>query len=59
MTIRAELDIRTGPGRYRKVMWFSYQTGYGNDLENKPVYDWNEVYVAEFNEFFGPLYYKP
>lgn len=53
------MDIRTGPGRYRKVMWFSYQTGYGNDLENKPVYDWNEVYVAEFNEFFGPLYYKP
>ena len=72
---RAELDLRTGHGRYRKVMRYEYGKTYGNDLSanktcrknpceagcrckhpNSPIYEWEEVFVAEFYEFFGRLF---
>ena len=55
------MDLRTGPGRFRKVMWYDYSHAYGNDLcDNKQGntihLNWEEAYVAEFVEFFGRLY---
>lgn len=54
---RAELDIRTGRGRYKKAMFYRYRKGYGNDLARQPMDDkWREACVVEMEEFFGHLF---
>ena len=55
------MDLRTGPGRYRKVMSYEYKLHYGNDLNNAHQKDyvtttWEESFVADFTEFFGRLF---
>lgn len=57
----AELCVRTGPGRFRKVLWYVYGSQYGNDLvrdgrEPSIKYSWAEYFVADFYEFLGPLF---
>lgn len=57
----AELCLRTGPGRFRKVMWYGYGAQYGNDIgrnraENTLNFSWMEVFVVEFHEFWGSLF---
>ncbi|SPO05249.1 uncharacterized protein DNG_07936 [Cephalotrichum gorgonifer] len=54
---RAELDMRTGSGRYRKVMRYNYGHSYGNDLAYHWLSNiWRESLVAEFEEYFGCLF---
>lgn len=55
------MDLRTGPGRYRKVLSYIYKMEYGNDLNDanrkeNPAAIWRESYVADFTEFYGPLF---
>ena len=51
MLYRAEMDHRTGTGRFKKVMWYHKGLGYGNDILNQPVQVWNERHMAELAEF--------
>ena len=55
------MDLRTGPGRFKKVMLYEYGSTFGNDLgdsqrANRLYWKWEEVFVAHFVEFFGPLF---
>jgi hypothetical protein len=52
---RAEMDLRTGSGRYKRVMWFQDRQGYGNDLADMPMDVWKESFAEDLEAFFGHL----
>ena len=52
---RAEMDYRTGSGRYKKVMWYNKDLGYGNDVCNQPVEAWKKEHKDHFISFVKPF----
>ncbi|SPO04073.1 uncharacterized protein DNG_06756 [Cephalotrichum gorgonifer] len=47
----AEMDCRTGAGRFKKVMWYHRTLGYGNDVLGQPVEAWSGREKALYTEF--------
>ena len=52
---RAEIDQRTSAGRFRKVMWYCHELGYGNDILGHPVESWKTSHEAELMAFISRL----
>ena len=52
---RAGLDMRTGPGLFKKVMWYHRGVGYGNDLTEREPGPWDEEAMQALWQFIQPL----
>lgn len=49
------MDYRTGSGRYKKVMWYNKDLGYGNDVCNQPVEAWKKEHKDQLISFVKPF----
>ena len=53
------MEQKTRSGRYKKVMWFYRDVGFGNDLEGQSVrpwlWEWTERMFAGFASRMIPL----
>jgi hypothetical protein len=55
------MDQRTGPGRFKKVMWYRADVAYGNDLTEEPMSVWDaglELSVMDFCSHLAPMRQK-
>ena len=52
---RAEMNHRTGPGRFKKVMWYYLLAEYGNDIVNRPVEAWKRTHPEDYIRFVKRL----
>ena len=55
---RAQLLLRTGPGRFKRVMWYHVGVGYGNDIEGHRPGPCDEKAMNAFASFVQPLIYS-
>ncbi|SPO03115.1 uncharacterized protein DNG_05797 [Cephalotrichum gorgonifer] len=53
--VMAEMDRRTGSGRYKKVMWYNSKHGYGNNVLHEPVEARKSAHNARYADFVRGL----
>lgn len=55
MRPRAGLDLRTGPGVFKRVMWYHHGVGYGNDVMRRAPDPWDDRAMGAYVDFIKPL----
>ena len=48
---RADICHRTRDSRFKMLMWYHLNLGYGNDITNHPVEAWDERHPAQYANF--------
>lgn len=52
---RADINQRTGRGKFKKVMWYRERLGYGNDLIGQRLAPWKTGQEAQYAAFADRL----